>query len=83
MVRAVKYRSMKPGEEKEVCDLVSQLFHEYIAPGYPPEGVREFLDYANPEKMKNRLESGHFIIVAESIGEIIGVIEMREYDHIS
>jgi len=74
---------MKPGEEAKVCDLVAEAFNEFIAPGYTDEGVLRFYMYANPETMAERQGLDHFCMVAELDGRIIGMIEMRNCNHIS
>ena len=40
------YRAIKPGEENEVCSLVTRVFKSFVAPRYSQEGVDEFLKYA-------------------------------------
>jgi len=77
------FRTLKPGEEIEVCNLVARSFNEFIAPGFSEEGVQEFFKYANPRALKKRSESGYFAMVAESGGEITGIIELKENNHIS
>jgi ribosomal protein S18 acetylase RimI-like enzyme len=74
---------MKPGEEGPVCSLVGRVFDEFVAPDCSPEGVREFLRYAEPGAMLNRVLGGdHFILVAVAHERIVGMIEMRECYHI-
>lgn len=79
----IKYRILEPGEEREVCDLISEVFNKFIAPGYSAEGVKEFYRYANPEALAARQNDNHFCLVAEMEGRIVGVIEMRNYNHVS
>jgi ribosomal protein S18 acetylase RimI-like enzyme len=78
------YRLMKPGEENEVCELVSRVFNEFIAPGYAQEGVQEFLSYAQPEYLLSRSQQpNRFVLVALAREEIVGMIEVRDNSHIS
>ena len=79
----MNYRLMKTGEEDPVIDLVSGVFREFVAPLYSDEGVREFMKYADPLALAERIKRNHFVQIAESDGEIIGVIEIRKYNHIS
>jgi GNAT superfamily N-acetyltransferase len=81
--KKIKYRLMKPGEEDEVCDLIAEAFNEFIAPGYTEEGVLRFYMYANPETMAERQGDDHFCMVAELDGRVIGMIEIRNHNHIS
>ena len=83
MEGAVSYRFMKPGEEAAVCDLVYRVFNEYVAPDYTPEGVREFRRYVRPDQFLRRSWADHFTLVAVEDDEIVGMIEVRNYDHVS
>jgi GNAT superfamily N-acetyltransferase len=78
-----RYRLMDPGEEEQVCALVTAVFRSYVAPGFPPEGVQAFLDYVQPEALLARSLGGHFVLVAEVDGRIVGAIEVRDEEHIS
>ena len=79
----IKYRFMKKGEEERVCALVEKVFNEFVAPDYDSEGVDEFFKYANPLAMSERGSTEQVIIVAEKGGDIVGIIEMRNSDHIA
>ncbi len=76
-------RTMDPGEEVEVSNLVARSFNEYIAPDFPEEGIDEFFNYANPRALRKRSEGSHFVLVAELEGSIAGMIEIREMRHVS
>jgi GNAT superfamily N-acetyltransferase len=81
---AIIYRPMEAGEEQQVCDFVVRVFTESVAPLYSPEGVQEFVTYAaDPGRLRSRLLSNHLVLVAEIRGRIVGVLEMRNSDHIS
>ncbi len=77
------YRSMKPGEEEAVANLAERVFSQFVAPDYSDEGVREFLRYAAPDQISQRLQAGHFLLVAEEQGELVGLIEMRHCEHVA
>jgi|LSQX01.2.fsa_nt_gb GNAT superfamily N-acetyltransferase len=77
------YRLMSPDEAPAVCKLVEQVFNQFVAPTYVPEGVREFLKYVDPEKLIRRSEDNHSVVVAEAHGRIVGMLEMRNGDHVS
>jgi GNAT superfamily N-acetyltransferase len=80
----VIYRTMKAGEERQVCNLVVRVFTEHVAPFYSPEGVREFLSYAaDPNQLRERAQAHRFVLVAELQGRIVGIVEVRNCDHIS
>jgi GNAT superfamily N-acetyltransferase len=80
---SVVYRSMRPGEEEAVADLASRVFNEFVAPGYSDDGVQEFLRYATAEQLLQRSEAGHFVLVAEEEGELVGLIEVRHCEHVA
>ncbi len=83
MGHLVKYRLMQPGEETQVIKLVSRIFAQFVAPLYSDEGVTEFMKYADPSILAERAKGNHFVQVAESHYEIIGIIEIRENSHIA
>jgi GNAT superfamily N-acetyltransferase len=83
MNNPTRIRSMNPGEEVEVVNLVARSFNEYIAPDFPEEGIEEFFRYANPRALRKRSGGSHFVIIAEADGTIAGMIEIREMRHVS
>ncbi len=76
-------RPMEPGEEDAVHSLVAGCFNSFIAPGYSQEGVDKFYEYVQPECIRLRSGDGHFLLVAVADGVIAGIIEVRNYDHVS
>lgn len=76
-------RTMNPGEEVEVSNLVARSFNEFIAPDFPDEGIEEFFRYSNPRALIKRSEGNHFVLIAEIEGSIAGMIEIREMKHVS
>ena len=79
----IQYRFVRSGEESQVCSLVEKVFHELVAPDYGPEGIQEFLQFANPKAMAERAGPEQVIVVAEQGSDLVGMIEMRAYDHIA
>jgi hypothetical protein len=43
----ITYTEMNTGEEQAVCDLVAQVFDEYVASDYEQDGVEEFFRCAD------------------------------------
>ena len=83
---ALVYRYLQPGEETAVCNLVTRVFNEFIAPDYTDEGTREFNAYIEPERLASRYQSNHKVIVATIAthhDEIVGMLELRNGEHIS
>lgn len=83
MPEDIIFRPIRGGEEKAVCELVSRIFDEFVAPDYSRAGIREFYRYANPESMERRIRYDSSVYVAESEGDIAGMIEMRGLDHVA
>ncbi len=68
-------REMKTGEEQAVCDLVTQIFNEFVAPDYGQDGIKEFFHFANPRAMAKRMQSDGFVLVAYQADTRVGMIE--------
>ena len=83
MSEKIVYRAINPGEESEVCRLVMTSFDEFIAPDYSQEGIDEFSKYSQPNQLLSRSQSNHFFLVAIANEKIIGMIEIRDHNHIS
>ena len=79
----VTIRRMEPGEEVKVCALARAVFHEFVAPRYERAGLDEFLRYVDPGSLAKRSSRDHFILLAEHVGNLVGIIEMRCCRHIS
>lgn len=79
------YRFMQPGEEHAVYELVRRVFDRFIAPGFIQQGVDEFVDYIEPDKLATRAQSTHvtLLAIAEPHQTLVGVIEIRQHRHIS
>jgi len=74
---------MKPDEKTEFSDLVIRMMNEFVAHDYLEEGVWEFLKCIQPDQTMSRSRIKHFVLIAEMEDQIIGTIEIREYNHIS
>ena len=74
-MEAIVYRAMKPGEEQAVCNLVSRVFNEFVAPDYEMEGIEEFFRFANPTAMEERMQKGGFVLVACHADVLVGMLE--------
>jgi ribosomal protein S18 acetylase RimI-like enzyme len=79
----VEIKMMRPGEEEIVSALVTLTFQHEVAPLYTEEGVNEFLSYVTPDSLKSRLARNHVVLVAFQEEVIIGMIELRNYCHVS
>lgn len=74
---------MGAGEEQAVCDLVKQVFEEYVACDYGLNGINEFFRFANPNAMKERMQSGGFVLVAQQAATLVGMLEFYPPDVIA
>lgn len=76
--------SMYPGEELGVASFIWKVFEAFEAPCYSQEGIDEFKTYIAPEALAARCQSGdYFVLCCLSRAEILGVIAIRDYKHIS
>jgi hypothetical protein len=83
MDMTIACRPMRPEEARPVCDLVTRVFNQFVAPTYAPEGAREFLRYVDPAKLVQCSQGNHCTIVAESRWQIVGMVEVRNGNHVS
>jgi len=74
---------MKQGEEAKVCSLVEKVFNEFVAPDYGPDGIEEFFRFAGADALAKRFRPDQVVMIAEQGAEIIGIIEMVRYAHLS
>ncbi|HMM22843.1 MAG TPA: GNAT family N-acetyltransferase [Selenomonadales bacterium] len=71
-------------EEVEAASLLAQkVFNRFIAPGCPSAGIASFRSFAQPGAVRSRLADGSFMLGAYFGEQIGGVLEMRDYSHIS
>jgi len=75
--------AFEKGEEFLVSELIKTCFDEFVAPGYTSAGNNFFYTYSGPEKIVERFVQGNVLLTAKANGEIVGVIEVRDGNHIS
>ena len=83
MSESIHYREMIAADTQVVSDLVARTFNTFVAPDFEPVGVTTFLEFVTPGAIQNRLEAGAFGLVAHGDKTIAGVIEFRDYSHIT
>jgi GNAT superfamily N-acetyltransferase len=54
-----------------------------VAPEFSKQGIEEFMKYIQPDALDSQLKGNHFALIATLGSEIIGVIEVRDYNHVS
>ncbi|MFN8494331.1 MAG: GNAT family N-acetyltransferase [Caldilineaceae bacterium] len=79
----IHYRAMQPHDAEAVCHLVAKVFCAHVAPHFAPEGVAAFLQYLRPTELWKRIHHEHFVLVAEDKSGLVGMIEMRDYNHVA
>ena len=77
------FRKMHHGEERDVCHLIHRSFEHSVATACTKRGQRNFKKYADPEEIARRVRTDHFVLLALSGGDIVGMIEMRNHRHVS
>lgn len=77
-IRAIQNQDF-PG----TLSLVKRVFDRFEAPDYTSDGIAEFYKYIQVDAMISRISENHFCLLAIHKSEIIGVIEIRDFQHIS
>lgn len=81
---AYQIRLMESGEEAQVCKLVERVFLQNEATEISQQSISLFLSYANPVRMAERVaQDFSFVLVAAQGDRLIGMIEVRNYNHIA
>jgi GNAT superfamily N-acetyltransferase len=78
----IEIRRFRLEEADLVSALVRGVFSEHVAPTFEPEGVAEMLRHVLPEAIACRAET-HDTFVAWQGARPVGVIEVRDRDHVS
>ena len=82
MVEQVRIRELEKDEVDAANALVSFVFDEFVAPLFSAAGITEFKAFIAPPKLRERLSSNSFILVAESDVEMASVIAVRDWSHV-
>ena len=69
-------------EEYEISKLIHNIFHEFISWDFTEEGNSLFLDFIIPENLKERISKGNIALTAKNNNKIVGMIEIKDYNHI-
>lgn len=84
MEKKIIFREAQPEEIQAITDLVLEVFDKYVGPGFSPEGQSVFRMYCQPNAMSTRLMEGtSFCLVATIEEKIVGIIEIRNGNHIA
>ncbi len=74
---------MITGDEQRIHDLVKKVYDEFVAGDCTEEGNNTFYDFIKPESISMRLQSGNIIFICKEGDCIIGMIELKDLNHIS
>lgn len=83
MAETLTYRLMHPTDVLDVSELIARVYNELVASEHSPEGVQEFYRYIQPIEFLARQDNNHFTLISVAKNNIVGVIEIRDYNHIS
>jgi GNAT superfamily N-acetyltransferase len=82
-VSSIIYRQIEPFETAAVATLAREVFDQFVAPHYQPDGILEFHRYASANALSQRQDSGHVTFVAEHSAELVGMLHLRNLCHVS
>jgi predicted GNAT family N-acyltransferase len=75
---------MKTEEINYVSNMINNVFVEFVGKDYSEEGKNSFKDYINPQNILTRFnEKTSKFLTAQYGNEIIGILEIKNKDHIS
>jgi predicted N-acetyltransferase YhbS len=83
VVNSTIYRQIEPFETAAVAALAREVFDQFVAPHYQPDGVSEFHRYSSADALSQRHESDHVTLVAEHSGELVGMLHLRKPRHVA
>jgi predicted GNAT family N-acyltransferase len=83
MINSIKILRFKIGQEEAISNLIRKVFDEFVAIDYTDEGNSFFYDWISPKKIADRQAKQRTILVAMDGQEIVGMIEIRDNNHIS
>ena len=80
-----KIERAKINDIKEISDLVKRIYLKYNSKIDSEEGINNILTFMSKENMRLRfyIEGALMLIARDENKEIIGVIELRDFEHIS
>jgi GNAT superfamily N-acetyltransferase len=84
MIKDIIFDELKIDEINLFSRMINNVFDEFVGMDYSEEGNQTFKDYIKPENIMTRLnEKTSQFFVAKYNNEIVGVLEIKNKDHIS
>ncbi|QDR81711.1 GNAT family N-acetyltransferase [Sporomusa termitida] len=72
-----------PEEAGSALTLINATFDRFVGPGYSEQGIQAFKDFITRERRQQGFTDYAFMLVARQERQIIGVIEIWHYRHIT
>ena len=79
----LKITRMSAEDVNAAFSVIKTAFEQFVAPGYAREGILEFYKFANPLAISRRLQESLLLSAKMSDGRIVGMIEVKNLNHIS
>ncbi len=67
----------------QLIDFIRSVYDQAVAQCYSVEGNEEFYKYLDHDWLRKRLESDHWILKATELDKLLGIIEIRNNQHLS
>ncbi len=78
-----KIRTARFDEFERAIAIVLDVFDEFVRPDLGEGGWDKLLEYIDADGARARADADHMMFVAEQGGEIVGVLEVRQHNHVS
>ena len=79
----IHIRAMSEEDVEGGIELVMNVFNDFVAPDFRPEGIASFAEWANPAAFAERLRGRYLALVAVQRDRIVGVIEWMPPEHVA
>ena len=80
----ILYEKLKPEEIEQYSIIIGNVFNEFVGKDYSNDGNKTFLEYIEPRRIMEGFNNGiNQYFVAKNNNEIIGILETKNYNHIS
>ncbi len=74
-------RTIEKADIPEAVKLIREGYEKFVSHDYTPQGSVRFFDYVSEDGFAGRIDGGtHFSLVAVKDGELIGIIEMKDFE---
>jgi len=80
-VASITIRKAKTSDSQRISKLISRNAQTLLQDDFENDGLAFFLTTVNHRAIKDYMEQGFSYLVAQSEGEIVGVIAMKDYSH--